>query len=489
MRGLKISGLSFVLMTMISLVIPASSRAQGATADQYLAYANQLYTAKNYSQAAQYYAYAAKMNPNSAAACQGAGYCYYALGNKQYALAYLQKALQLNPGNTQLAQFVQNLQAQAGTAPAATAAAPAPADPLTQGSALLRQGQYAASIPYFQQVIQQNPNDYRGYYYTGYAYAYLRDSKDAALYFEVAAVKQQNAATKAYADRLRAALSPEDQQWVDNQVATYTNTAVAGAAAPAKKQTTFGFHVLGGSDYVFANPQQILNGATKGIGAGPGNPAGSVSLVGVTPSMIAVVGLEPYVQLGDNFEINLNLSYLPIGNLSYTENDLSITPQGAGDFDGYKYSYENSGMMAGLGVKVLFGGNGIKGYFGIGGDLAPISMNFTKVPIDINGTPITSLPSEPSQGTYSTMAFGAHARLGVDFSLGKDMAIGPFVGFQYLSTTKYQDNGATLVVNSQNGDVGTNADPDLPASQSQYLSPLTLDYTALTFGGNFTFSF
>src|ERR1019366_8308405 len=218
---------------------PSSLWAQAGSAAQYLAAGNQSYTARNYTQAIQYYSVVMKSNPNYAPVYQLIGNCYYALGNKAYALAYYKRASALQPNNTQLAQFVQNLQAQVnvGTAaPAAAAPAAAMADPLSQGTALFQQKQYAAAIPHFQQATQANPNDYRGYYYAGYAYYMIRDSKNAALYFGVANAKQPNASIKAYADRIKASLSPDDQSWVDDQVSKYSQGgAVAGGSGKGKK--------------------------------------------------------------------------------------------------------------------------------------------------------------------------------------------------------------------------------------------------------------
>src|SRR6185369_605930 len=107
-----------------------------------------LYNQKNYSQAAKYYQAAFKISPNYAEAYQGIGSCWYAMGNIPYAKAYFNKALQLNPNNTRLAQFVQSM----GGGQAAAAATPAAGgDALAQGTALFQQKQYASAIGYFQQ--------------------------------------------------------------------------------------------------------------------------------------------------------------------------------------------------------------------------------------------------------------------------------------------------------------------------------------------------
>jgi hypothetical protein len=110
-----------------------------ATADQYLAAGNQLYAAKNYPQAIQYYQASVQLNPNSAAAYQGLGNCYYLQGQKDQALDNYQKALNLDPTNASLASFVQALKAQGVTgtqaSPAASTAAANPTSSSPAGPA------------------------------------------------------------------------------------------------------------------------------------------------------------------------------------------------------------------------------------------------------------------------------------------------------------------------------------------------------------------
>ena len=235
------------LFAITILIIAASStvevRAQGTSAGQYVAAGQQLLKANNYTQAAQYYLAAAKLDPNNGAAYQGLGNCYYMAGRKSDALVYYQKALTLQPGNAQLAQFTQNLQAQLNSSAAAPGSMGMAVDPLTQGSSLFQQKQYMAAIPYFQRAAQQNPNDYRPFYYLGYSYYMTNNGRMSALYFAVANMKQPNASIQAYANQVNARLSPDDQQWVSTQLSQYSNSpAMASSPSNPNNVVQFGFN-------------------------------------------------------------------------------------------------------------------------------------------------------------------------------------------------------------------------------------------------------
>jgi hypothetical protein len=384
---------------------------------------------------------------------------------------------------------VRTLQTQVAAAPAApaaaapTAAAPAAgmglagANPLSQGSALFQQKQYAASIPYFLQAAQQTPNDYRPYYYAGYAYYMTRDTRNAALYFGVANLKQPNASIKAYADRIKASLPAADQQWVDGQLVRFAQGPAVAAAGQAGG-ITGGFHILGGIEYLMADPTAIIDNVKA---------AQSVSLTGTTPNVVGFPQIQPFVQIGDSFEINLGLGYFPVGNMSYTtfdyahEYNLSLqTP------DVWKYTFNTTVVTVDLGVKILFGDKSVKGYLGVGGGISPITMKLLKISYDPTAT-VPGLSDDMSSGDYSTMAVNAQAILGVDFSVGKGVALGPYVGYRYLSATDFKNSGSTLVVDTLNGAVGVSGSPNMPLADP--VKPLSLDFSGIEGGVNLTFSF
>jgi hypothetical protein len=90
---------------------PAAAPAAGTApqATQYLNAANQLMGQKDYATAARYYQAAAQVDPNSSAAYQGLGTCHYYQGQNAEAKAAFRKALELNPSNTQLAEFLKSI--------------------------------------------------------------------------------------------------------------------------------------------------------------------------------------------------------------------------------------------------------------------------------------------------------------------------------------------------------------------------------------------
>src|ERR1700677_4036423 len=475
------------LFAITILILAVSStikvQAQGVSADQYVAAGQQLLKSNNYTQAAQYFLAAAKVDPNNGAAYQGLGNCYYMGGRKSDALVYYQKALTLQPGNTQLAQFVQNLQAQLHSGAGAPGCMGMAVDPLTQGSSLFQQKQYSAAIPYFQRAAQQNPNDYRPFYYLGYAYYMTGNGRMAALYFGVANLKQPNASIQAYANQVNARLSPDDQQWVSTQLSQYSNspTMASTKAASGDNGVQFGFNFSGDGNYIFNNPSQISNGAMQ---------AGNVSIGGTTANILAGIGVEPYLQFGKGFELDFGATYVPIGGtLAYTwldENQVAngfgqplTTPSGENIY-GYQDSFDTSMVLASVGFKILLPDNDLEGYLALGGDIGPVSTTFNKMPTDSNGNLLITGTADPSSGNYSSLAVGGYAKFGIDFFLSKTISLGPFLGFQVLTATNFKSStNSTLLVNGNNGDVGTASSPAFAGVTG---TPLTLDYSNINFG-------
>ncbi len=448
-----------------------------------------LFKQKQYAAAIRYFMQAAQQNPNDYRPYYYSGYAYYlsrdardaalcfAVANLKHPDASVKSFADRIKATLQPAgqQWVDSQSAKYAQGPAV--AGVAAADPLRQGAALFQQKQYAASIPYFLQAAQQNPGDYRPYYYAGYAYYMSRDTRDAALCFAVANLKHPDASVKAFADQNRAILQPADQQWVDSQLAKYAQGPAAAGGAGKGGKTTFGFHLLGGAEYILSDPTAIKDNAKAGK---------SVSLTGVIPNVVGLPEIEPFIQIGDNFEVNLAVGYFPVGNMNYTS--LEYNPNYPVFYvpDTWKYTFNTTIITADLGVKLLLGGKSVKGYLGVGGGISPINMTFTKANYDPTGITLLHTDSK-SGGTYNTMAVNGQAILGADFSLTQGMALGPYVGYRYLSATDFLNNGSKLLVDTKSGAVGVSGSLNMPSADP--VKPLTLDFSGIEGGLNLTFSF
>ncbi len=100
--------LFFLFLVLISW--PMGGDAQTAQ-DDYQA-GLKFYSSQNYVQALPYFDVTLRMEPNNLAALIARANCYYSLRRYPLALADYQKARALQPQNTQVAQFVQTLQAR-----------------------------------------------------------------------------------------------------------------------------------------------------------------------------------------------------------------------------------------------------------------------------------------------------------------------------------------------------------------------------------------
>ncbi len=481
MLGFRKGSWRFLALAVI-LGTPFSLKAQASSAGQYFATGNQLYSARNYNQAIQYYSAVVKSNPNYAPAYQGIGNCYYALGNKAYALAYYQKASQISP-NPQLNQFIQKLQGQAaapGAGVGLEAAQPQTNASLAMGLKYFQAKQYKAAIPYFSQATKQIPNDYRPFYYLGYCYYMSNQQKYGALYIGVADMKQPNASILATENRIKSNLSDDDSQWVDDQLSKFAS-ATGLKVPPQKTKVVFGFDFGIGMDYLLSDPSNITEAAAN---------KGSVALTGVTPSLVAMPFGEFFTQVSPNFEIDLSGSYLPVGTLSYTwtEYDMNDADTSVYYPGYYKVNFTTSIFTGSLGCKVLFGDPTVKGYFGAGLDISPISLTFQKSQYDGNNNLIAEDPSSSDQkgmGDYTTVAIGGHAVLGADFILSKGLCLGPYIGYKYLDANNFKNAAGSLVLNSNNGDVANSKE----FSSTVSTTPLDLDFSGIYGGLNVAFSF
>jgi tetratricopeptide (TPR) repeat protein len=487
---------AFLVMTLVATCGLALAQ---AGADQYRAAGDKYFAAKDYANAYKYYAYAAKMNPNDAAALKGVGNCLYMYQRKAQAIPYYEKSLALNPADTQLATFVQNLKAQVGAAPAApAAAAPAAGVALAQGKALFQQKQYAAAVPVLQQAVRENPNDYQGYYLLGYSQYMTRDMKNAAVNFGLANAKQPNPQLKAYADRIKASLPPADQQWVDAQIAS-GGVAVAGtgAAGAAVKPKVFGIR-LSPAVALFKLKDLEDEGAaieaalTEANDAGTEAPIpfiqdeyfgtpGMYAMTGEVPSGNLYFGIEPVIRPAQGLEIAIGIGIFSVGKYS-----VDITSQNIDDptqTDSIRKAYDVSTMPIGLSVGYAFGKGKVSPKIGLGAD-------YYSVKIDETFSKATADPGESFgyTGEYKASGIGMHVDLGLDFKFGSSVVAGPYVRYRMAKfdsfTGTVSGNGfsesADLMVDNATGIVM----PVLSGVPTTGMRPLEVDLGGVQVGLN-----
>jgi tetratricopeptide (TPR) repeat protein len=291
-----------------------SSQAFAYSSADYYKAGLKLYSVKNYDQAVRYFGAAIQLDPNNTAAIQARGNCHYALGDYSGALADYQKVQAISPSDA-LAQFISKMQAKINsTSSAAPAPNAAPNPNFTQGVSYFQQKLYTQAAACFQQAAQQDPNNYKPYYYLFYSQMMLGDTKDAAVALGICNLKRPNASTEAYYNKLKMRLSPDDAQWVNRQVAETQNGKAYAVKDDFAAPNTFGIR-LEPTLQTFNIPflltfeqyeQTIAQNAGTSFVANV--PTGSIDFT-----------LEPTFRITSNIEIGLPISYDSIGTYSDSE--------------------------------------------------------------------------------------------------------------------------------------------------------------------------
>jgi hypothetical protein len=304
-------------------------------------------------------------------------------------------------------------------------------------------------------------------------------------------------------------LPPADQQWVDDQVSRMSGgTGVAGGGGSSKP--SFGIRLLTGMHYVLSDPTQIVQAAQAANAATSPNIT-SVAFSGTTPNFSFSGGLELFYQISPNFELNLGGAMTPLSSLQYTSSysgflTPSNFPLAGGSAPTYsnppnyssqaafQYTYGASVLTASLGGKLFFGDpKTVKFSVGLGIDLSPVSLSFTKNQVDPTSNDATMNSSNPSyldynsSGSYGTMAFGGHLIAGMDFALGNNLSLGLYAGFRLLSASNFQNGSDTLQVNNDTSDVGPAS--QFTASNVAHTAPLSLDFSGAIEGLDLSIAF
>jgi tetratricopeptide (TPR) repeat protein len=409
--------ITFRLMAL-SLFLLSASALLAATATDYYNAGLQLYNAKNYAQAIQYFSAAISLDPNNTASLQGRANCYYATGNYQGALADYQKVQTIQP-NPQLNAFIQSLQAKVNS----TAQPPMPgvtgtSDSFNQGVALYQQKQFQAAIPLFQQATRENRSDSKAYYYLGASQIAIGDIKDAALNLTLSDKRQANPSIEAYVAQLRAKLSPEDQQWVDGQVVADSVASSGRAYTPADDTH---YQVRLEPEFVMVDLADFKAEAAAATVFFQGLQAMDPSLTytATVPQGYPNIGFEGDLKMGPDMELGLTLGYAAVGTFSeqVTENvGAGVTTQ--------TDAFDISAIPVGVNFRYFFGSGDMRFWGSVGPMVAPVMLNLTN---NYGGT----------TGNMMGMGIGGKIELGMDYKLGNTFTIGPAVGYQLCTADNF----------------------------------------------------
>jgi tetratricopeptide (TPR) repeat protein len=442
----------FIVLSLLGCGL-LSSPARAYTSSDYYNAGLQLYNAKNYPQAVQYFGAAISLDPNNAAALQGRANSYYALGQYPQALDDYQKVQALQP-SPPLAAMIQALQAKVGAGspalpPGANGAPPVsspsvPGGPLNdsfaQGVALFQQHQYAQAVPLFQTAVQENPEDAKAYYYLGVAQMQSGDMKDAAVALGISNKLNPNPSVAAYVDQIKAYLSRRDQKWVDKQIRR------GGGPEEQAASKRFGIRL---EPALFAGNLKDFNNDAEydqTFIRQEQQTDPSLTYNATVPTGYLGIGVEPVVRLGSSFELGIPLAILPVG-------EVSESATGSQQGNDFSQSYTISAISIGLTGRYLIGlGKGLQLFVGGGPCLIPVIIDYN-----------LSTPSGLASGTFTSVGFGGQIQLGLDWHLGSTFVVSPFGGFQFASASAFtgtitgSGNGGTPVSETGQLEVTTNS--------------------------------
>lgn len=209
-----------------------------------------------------------------------------------------------------------------------------PSGSFAQGLAFFQQGQFDQAVTALTQAIQEDPRDVKAHYYLGYSYLKKGDLREASLQFYLVDLNKPSPDFRAFAEKLKMKLSPEDQKWVENQLGPVPGHP-GPMGPPPRKKIGFGIRPFSGTvipnfgdfheqqdSWTFIETQWKLSDPTLHFEAG-------------VPWGEPYFGLTPFM-FWDNFEVGFRIKYFFPTSINFT---------GADNY-GYSNSYE--GDMDGL---------------------------------------------------------------------------------------------------------------------------------------------
>jgi len=286
--------------------------------------------------------------------------------------------------------------------------------------ALFKKKLYSASIPLFHQAIKQNPNDFKAFYFLGSAQLLTKDKRNAIVSLTISCQKRPNAKLSAYVKRLRDSLTDEEQLWVDAQVQAFMTGKKADVADLAN-YPELGFRLE--SAMVFMNLADFIADAQSG--AAFGNVAETYEpgyrFVGTVPTSFPSFNVEPVLKLASHFELGLPVGYTPIGTISETVQSVL--------YGNSSESFAINAFSIGLNARYLAGEGDLQAFLAGGPLVVPISMSVNCS--NYNG----GLGS--GTGSFSDVAVGGQAQVGLDWHLGEHFLVTPSIGYQWVVANNF----------------------------------------------------
>jgi hypothetical protein len=132
------------------------------------------------------------------------------------------------------------------------------------------------------------------------------------------------------------------------------------------------------------------------------------------------------MSLGDSLEIGIPLAFFPVGTASDTISD-------AGNSYNLSESFVLSAFSAGLNIRYFLMKGDFRPFVAAGGLVMPISIGYSF-------SEIYTGYSSVGTGSFSGMAIGGQAQIGLDWHLGETFIVSPFVGYQVASAGLFTGN-------------------------------------------------
>jgi tetratricopeptide (TPR) repeat protein len=213
---------SFIsLLGLFAALLCLSAQVQAAS--QYVQWGNQMLQQKKYDDAIKYFSGAAKADPEDAAAYKGLGYGYMYKGDKTKALEYLNYSLQLDPSDSALKSYVDQI--NGSTSSAATGSA---AQSIQYGNYYAQRKNYDAAVGWYNKATQAEPSNAHAWQALGNAYYGKADKANAVIAWERSvSLDPSNTQLAAYLTQIKGSSATAATQTTETQTSVAANEAGA----------------------------------------------------------------------------------------------------------------------------------------------------------------------------------------------------------------------------------------------------------------------